>query len=105
MAILQAFTKTAIDADRLLVQRARTRRIAGEEPGGRERAETACQGLGGAERTHEGMGLAQDALALVDAVRQEPRRARAQQHAPFVKIVPELAIERRGSQGLVVVGR
>src|ERR1700687_1015418 len=81
MAILQAFTKTAIDADCLLVQGARRRQIAGEQAGGRERAQAARQGLGGAEWTHEIVGLAQDALALIDAVRQQPRRAGPQQHA------------------------
>src|SRR5262249_5460565 len=50
------------------------------------------------------MGFAQETLALIDAVRRQPRRARPQQHAPLVKAVAKLAIETGGAHGLVVIG-
>src|SRR6516162_7445320 len=68
--ILQALAQRAIDADGLLVQRPRPRQIVRKEAGGGKRAQTACQGLGGAGHTHERVGLAQDGFALVRAVGQ-----------------------------------
>ena len=59
----------AVDADRLVVQRARLRQIAREQPGRSERAQAACQGLAGAERAQQSVGLAQQPLPLVGAAR------------------------------------
>src|SRR5262249_62034282 len=50
------------------------------------------------------MGLAQETLALIYAVRRQPRRARPQQHAPLMKAVAKLAIETSSAHGLVVIG-
>ena len=87
--MLQAFAELAIDADRFIVQQPRLCQIAGEQSSGGQRAQAAPQGLGGTEWSHERMRLAQETLALLYTVRQQPRRARAQQRAALVKAVAD----------------
>ena len=70
--VLQGFPELAIGADRLVMKGARLREIAGEQSSGRQRAQAARQGLGCAEWMHFGMGPAQEMLALLHAVRQQP---------------------------------
>src|SRR5262249_39838816 len=50
------------------------------------------------------MGFAQETFALIDAVRQQPRRARPQQYAALLKAVANFAIETGGAHRLIVVG-
>src|SRR5262249_57658548 len=50
------------------------------------------------------MGFAQETLALIDVVGQQPRRARPQQHAALLKAVAKLAIEAGSAHSLVVIG-
>src|SRR5262245_19962765 len=68
-ALTACLAKLAIDADRFLVQHLRFLGLASEQPGGGQRAEAASEGLGGATGTHQGVGLTQEALALLDVIR------------------------------------
>src|SRR5262245_41981623 len=61
-ALTTCLAKLAIDANRFLVQHLRFLGLASEQPGGRERAKAASEGLGGAAVTHQGVGLTQEAL-------------------------------------------
>src|SRR5262245_25679262 len=103
-ALTTCLAKLAIDADRFLVQHLRFLGLASEQPGGRERAEAASKGLGGATGTNQGVGLTQKALALFDVVRPQPRRPGPEQGTSLMKPVTEFAVQSCSAHGLIVIG-
>src|SRR5262245_55485779 len=103
-ALTTCLAKLAIDANRFLVQHLRFLGLASEQPGGRERAEAASEGLGGATGTHQGVGLTQEALALFDVIRPQPRRPSPQKGTSLMKPVTEFAVQSCSAHGLVVIG-
>src|SRR5262245_951630 len=103
-ALTICLAELAIDADRFLVQHLRCLGLASEQPGGRERAEAASEGLSGATGTHQGVGLTQEALAFFDVIRPQPRRPSPQQGTSLMKPVTEFAVQNCSAHGLVVIG-